>query len=140
MSRKQSSDTDQVKLALIVPQELASRVGEFMVRRRLKNKSQVLRELIEMGLDAEQQRQQGFPAGATPGSHSSEKQEPGLTITLRPELLHCIQLAAGMLNLDTRALVQTMLTEHIDEYIRKGEQKIAELRRILEGIGRKPSQ
>ena len=100
-----------------------------MARRRLKNKSQDLRELIEIGLDADEQRQQGFPAGATPGPRSSEKQEPGLTITLRPDLLHCVQLAAGMLNLDTRALVQTMLTEHIDEYIQKGEQKLEELRR-----------
>jgi hypothetical protein len=140
MSRKQSPGTDQVKLALIVPQDLASRVEEFMVRRRLKNKSQVLRELIEMGLDAEQLRRQGTPPGATPGPHSSEKQEPGLTITLRPELLHCIQLAAGMLNLDTKALVQTMLTDHIDEYIRKGEQTLQELRCLLEGIGRKPSE
>jgi hypothetical protein len=108
--------------------DLYRRLEELRARRD-EEMSRVVRELLERALEAEQRE----PRGEARGDLRS------LTVTLRPELLHCIQLAAGMLNLDTKALVQTMLTEHTDEYIQKGEQKIQELRRILEGIGRKPS-
>ena len=40
----------------------------------------------------------------------------------------------------TGDLVQRMLNEHIEEYIQKGEQRIEELRRILEGRGRMPGE
>jgi hypothetical protein len=59
-----------------------------------------------------------------------------LTLTLRPEMLHCVQLAAAYLGLDIKALVQLMVNEHIEEYIAKGEQRVQELRRILEGRAR----
>jgi hypothetical protein len=132
MSRRKLSGSEggeHFKLSVILPMDLYRRLEEFRARRD-DEMSRVVRELLERALEGEQQE----PRGEARGDLRS------LTITLRPELFHCVWLAAAYLGMATGDLVQRMLDEHIEEYIQKGEQRIEELRRILEGRGRMPGE
>jgi hypothetical protein len=114
-------------------EELHLQIEQFMARRRLKNKSQVLRDLIETGLEAERQKQRRGPLGATPGSHTSDGQGPGLTIALTDELRDCVEMGAKLHGLEPATLVQLLLSEHIETLIERGKHRREELRRLSEG-------
>jgi len=130
MGRKKRADAPDIKVSVLLGQDLHRQVDQIRVHRRV-DPSAVLRELIEMGMEAEQPKQQGVPPGVTPGSHTSEGQGQGITIALTDELRACLDLAAKLHGMAPEPLVQTMLSQGTGACIEQGRQRQAEFRRLV---------
>lgn len=138
MGRHRPSGPDPVKVSLLLSPEINRQIEGVAARRRF-SKSDALRRLLELGLAAEQQREEGSPSIASPislpvGGHEG----PTVTIALSAQLWASVGFAARVNGLQPSALVEQLLSEYVTMSFAKVRQELEEFRRLGSGGQQKP--
>jgi hypothetical protein len=128
MARQRRPGPEPVKLSVLITEELNRHVEEVATRRRC-SKSDAFRYLLELGIDAEQRREDPRSVASPISLPGSGDEGPTVTIALSAQLWGLVDFAAGVHGVQPAVLVHELLSQYVKSCIAKVREQLEAIHR-----------